>query len=411
MSALASSMSFVATAAPTPQASLQPPHCDEATGDGFSRCLQQARENDANAADDAAHRPGAKKPAANAKADRSAREPGAGRAAERAAAPPKAQVDADAEAAIDTADDSQATAAAPDLAALLPGWTSPPAAAPTAVPAATAVANNVNLLRGGSAVGGVKVSPTPSRDERVARAATPAIAAPAAAEVNANPTATATATAHATAHATANANATAFALPSSDALQTAASEHQAVTPDLTSAPLSNALTSLPVTASTTTPPMAAPKSAETPALTATVPAPIDSPAFAPSLATQVRWWASDGVQQAQLQLNPAEMGPVTVRIVVLDGREARIDFSADLAATRSAIEAALPVLAAALDDGGLKLTGGGVHDGSAQQRPAWHAHSVTHRTTPSSAAPGDDPAATAASARHAAGRGMVDLVA
>ena len=403
MSALASSMSFVATAAPTPQAASQPPHCDEATGDGFSRCLEQARENDANAADDAARRPGAKKPAANAKADRSAREPGTGRAAERAAAPPKAQVDADADAAIDTADDSQAAVAAPDLAALLPGWTAPPAAAPTAVPAATAVATNVNLLQGGSAVGNVKPSPTPSRDERVARAATPAIGAPAAAEVSANPTATA--------NAAANANATAFALPSSGALQTAASEQRALMPDLTSAPLSNALMSLPVAASTTTTPMSVPKSAETPVLTANVPAPIDSPAFAPSLATQVRWWASDGVQQAQLQLNPAEMGPVTVRIVVLDGREARIDFSADLAATRSAIEAALPVLAAALDDGGLKLTGGGVHDGSAQQRPAWHAHSVTHRTTPSSAAPGDDPAATAASARNTAGRGMVDLVA
>ena len=56
------------------------------------------------------------------------------------------------------------------------------------------------------------------------------------------------------------------------------------------------------------------------------------------------------------------MGPVTVKIV-LDGNQARVDFSADMATTRSAIEASLPALAAALHDSGLTLTGGGVFDG------------------------------------------------
>lgn len=392
MSAFASPVSFVASAAPMPPSS--PPPCtgNDANADGFARCLEQARENDANAADDAAQRPAAKKPTANAKTDRGAREAGTARAVERSDAPPKTKqgVDAEGEVATDTAAETATDpAAAPDLAALLPGWAAPPAAVPAAAPAAMTTANDSGLLQAGPAVGGVKLlSPTPPRDEQAVRAlAQGAAAATVAAEVNAAST----------------------ALPSSSALLSATSEQRDVTLDPTSAPLT--LPSAPVAASTTSSPVAAPKGADAPPVTATLPAPIDSPAFAPSLATQVRWWASDGVQQAQLLLNPAEMGPVMVKIMVIDGREARIDFSADLATTRSAIESALPVLAAALDDGGLKLTGGGVHDGSAQHQPAWHAHGVTHRTAARARARGDDLAVTAATGRNAAGRGMVDLVA
>jgi flagellar hook-length control protein FliK len=111
---------------------------------------------------------------------------------------------------------------------------------------------------------------------------------------------------------------------------------------------------------------AAPAAADMPPVHAHVAPPVDSPAFAPALATQVRWLVRDGLQHAQLSLNPAEMGPVTVQIV-LDGREARIDFRADLALTRNAIESSLPVLAAALDESGLRLAGGGVHDGQMSQ--------------------------------------------
>jgi hypothetical protein len=133
------------------------------------------------------------------------------------------------------------------------------------------------------------------------------------------------------------------------------------------------------------------------------------PDFAPALATQVRWWAEAGVQQAQLTLNPPEMGPVAVRIVVSDAREALIDFGADLATTRQAIEAALPVLAAALDESGLKLAGGGVHDGASQRQEAWQqarAHSAKG-ATPTHAAPVTEHMP----ARTPAVRGIVDLVA
>ena len=87
--------------------------------------------------------------------------------------------------------------------------------------------------------------------------------------------------------------------------------------------------------------------------------PVVSPDFAQALGTQVSVLAGNGVQRAELHLNPAEMGPVSVQIVV-DGAHARVDFGADLAATRQAIENGLPELASALRDAGLTLTGGGV---------------------------------------------------
>ena len=93
--------------------------------------------------------------------------------------------------------------------------------------------------------------------------------------------------------------------------------------------------------------------------------PTDSPDFAAALGVQVSVLARDGVQHAELHLHPVETGPVSIRIEV-DGTTARIDFGADLAATRHAIEQGLPELASALRDAGLTLAGGGVsqHAGS-----------------------------------------------
>jgi flagellar hook-length control protein FliK len=104
---------------------------------------------------------------------------------------------------------------------------------------------------------------------------------------------------------------------------------------------------------------ASPVAAETPVLAVPVPVPLESPEFAQAFGLEISTLARDGIQQAELHLNPAEMGPVSVQIA-LDGEKARIDFGAQAAATRAAIEASLPELAAALRDAGLTLAGGGV---------------------------------------------------
>jgi len=103
----------------------------------------------------------------------------------------------------------------------------------------------------------------------------------------------------------------------------------------------------------------APPAATDASTTVAVSVPIDSPDFAQAFGVQVSVLARDGVHEARLQLNPAEMGPVSVQIA-MDGERAHIDFGAQAAATRAAIEASLPELAAALRDAGLTLSGGGV---------------------------------------------------
>jgi flagellar hook-length control protein FliK len=90
-----------------------------------------------------------------------------------------------------------------------------------------------------------------------------------------------------------------------------------------------------------------------------LPTPIYSPEFPQAMSAQLTVLAQGGVEHAELHLNPAEMGPVSVQIV-MEGTQARIDFGADTAATRQAIEASLPELASALREAGLTLSGGGV---------------------------------------------------
>lgn len=94
----------------------------------------------------------------------------------------------------------------------------------------------------------------------------------------------------------------------------------------------------------------------------------DAAGFGEAFATQVSVLARDGVQQAELHLNPAETGPVSIQIV-MDGLQARIDFGADALPTRQAIEQSLPELAAALREQGLTLSGGGVSEHSRGRAP------------------------------------------
>ena len=136
-------------------------------------------------------------------------------------------------------------------------------------------------------------------------------------------------------------------------------------------------------------------------------APVGSPEFAPALALSLGRLAREGVHEARLQLQPAEMGPIDVQITVM-GAQARVDFTADVAATRAAIEAGLPELAGALREAGLTLSGGGVFQ-QAQGRPA--APQQTHREGRREAATDDagGPLVPTATLRRVAG--VVDLYA
>lgn len=104
---------------------------------------------------------------------------------------------------------------------------------------------------------------------------------------------------------------------------------------------------------------------------ASIPVPLHSPEFGQKLADQVSLWVGqvrqDGPMTAELHLNPAEMGPINVKIS-LDGNSAQVEFVAAALETRQAIEASLSNLSTALNDVGLNLTGGGVSSQTPQQQ-------------------------------------------
>ncbi len=111
--------------------------------------------------------------------------------------------------------------------------------------------------------------------------------------------------------------------------------------------------------------------------------------FAEAFGSQVVLWVRDGVQEARLQLHPAELGPVSIQIA-LDGSAAQVDFHAAQAQTREAIEASLPALALALRESGFTLSGGGVFGQSAgdpgaraAREPAPDARAAGDSTLPS----------------------------
>jgi hypothetical protein len=98
-----------------------------------------------------------------------------------------------------------------------------------------------------------------------------------------------------------------------------------------------------------------------------VDSPVGSPAFAAEAGYRIAVLVRDGIETAQLQLNPAELGPVTVHIVV-EGLTAQVHLTADHAETRQALEASMPQLAGNLRESGLTLTGGGVSEQAPRQQ-------------------------------------------
>ncbi|QPF73106.1 hypothetical protein G8A07_09365 [Roseateles sp. DAIF2] len=143
--------------------------------------------------------------------------------------------------------------------------------------------------------------------------------------------------------------------------------------------------------------------------------PLYSPEFAPEMAARISVLAADGVQQAELHLNPAEMGPVQIQIVV-DGQQAQISFHSEQADTRAVLERGLPELASALRENGLTLSGGGVfqqpRDAQQQQPQAGDGSNSGRRNNAGAEAndPLGQPAAAAARPAPRA-RGVVDLYA
>jgi len=151
---------------------------------------------------------------------------------------------------------------------------------------------------------------------------------------------------------------------------------------------------------------------------ATLPMPPHSPAFAPALGHQIDVWMKGGVQHAEVQLSPQDLGPIRVRIE-MEGAHARVQMSADVQTTRDALQHAMPQLSEQLGQVGLSLTGGGVSDQPAFQQAQAQAQSQggggggqgRQGGQPSGNSHGDDLAAASAIRRPIQPRGLLDTYA
>ncbi len=103
------------------------------------------------------------------------------------------------------------------------------------------------------------------------------------------------------------------------------------------------------------------------AATLTIHAPVGSAAFADEVGSRATSLAQSGITQAQLQLNPADMGPVQVHITLQSG-QASVWFGATHADTRAALEQSLPRLRELFAGAGMPLTDSGVFREPPQQQ-------------------------------------------
>ncbi|THK40956.1 hypothetical protein E8Q33_10445 [Methylophaga sp. SB9B] len=81
---------------------------------------------------------------------------------------------------------------------------------------------------------------------------------------------------------------------------------------------------------------------------------LNNAAWARVMSSRVVWMAREGVQQAELRLNPAHLGPVEVRLS-MQNDQTSVTFIASNAAARDALEQALPRLRESFIENGLAL--------------------------------------------------------
>lgn len=154
---------------------------------------------------------------------------------------------------------------------------------------------------------------------------------------------------------------------------------------------------------------AGPAAAPPPAAELSLRTPVNDPGFVPRLSGELAVLARNGVQEARVQLHPAELGPIAVQIT-LDGNAAQVRLAVDNALTRELLEQGMPSLAAALRENGLTLTGGGVfQQPRGQGRDGQPADAAPDRSAGRDSEP--EPLAAAAAPRRLRHPGQVDVFA
>ena len=103
-----------------------------------------------------------------------------------------------------------------------------------------------------------------------------------------------------------------------------------------------------------------------PPVTATVHAPLPSPAFPEEAAQRLTWLVKNGVEQASMRVTPPDMGPIEIRIRLTQD-EATIAFAVTQPESGRAIEDAMPRLREMLSESGISLGHTSVESGNGGQ--------------------------------------------
>jgi flagellar hook-length control protein FliK len=139
----------------------------------------------------------------------------------------------------------------------------------------------------------------------------------------------------------------------------------------------------------------------TAAPTLKVAADVGTPEFAQGLADRVSWMVDNNLNNAKLQVNPPQLGPIEVRIAV-QGDRAQVWLSSHSAVTREALESSSPKLREMLGAQGFGQVSVDISQRSFQERSP---HAQSYDWTPSAnsgASPAVSAAATTAAATTAA---------
>ncbi|MFU8837546.1 MAG: flagellar hook-length control protein FliK [Thiohalomonadaceae bacterium] len=107
--------------------------------------------------------------------------------------------------------------------------------------------------------------------------------------------------------------------------------------------------------------------------------PVQQKGWDQAMGQRVVWMVRNNMQEAQIQLNPRELGPINVRVSVSND-QASVHFIAQHATTREALDAAMPRLREMLAESGLNLAQSDVSQQSPQQRGEGSGHGgAAHR--------------------------------
>ena len=129
--------------------------------------------------------------------------------------------------------------------------------------------------------------------------------------------------------------------------------------------------------------------------------------FGAAVSRQLVSLARTGVQSAELVLNPAHLGPVSVSIQ-MSGQQATLSMTAEHEATRTALRAALPQLDALFTQSGLQL--GSAHVGGGSEGNSGRQDAPDSRNAAPFAAPVGAPAEVSSAATAPRASGVTRLV-